>query len=192
VYVQGNPHHLHEYVPDELRAALAEHFAHLDLRRQHDWTTSALLDDAQAAADDVAAALDVRVAKIFGEPPGTETYTVALASRAPLPAVPAVAVLGAATEPRAWLEEITRLRNELGLKDPLIASLTDERDRARADVATLQDIEARLQAHHQTLLAQIEGLRGTLVSIRRSTVWRLTRPLRVAERLLRERRLRPR
>ena len=40
VYPEGNPHHVHEYTSDELATALAPHFSHVELRRQHDWLAS--------------------------------------------------------------------------------------------------------------------------------------------------------
>lgn len=187
VYVPGNPHHLHEYVPEELRAALERLFAHVDLRRQHDWMTSAVLDDGQVAVDAVDQKLDVRVAKAFAEQAGSEPYTIALASRQPLPRVSATAVLGAPAEVRSWLEELTRLRNELGLSEHMVAALTDERDRARADVATLQEIEARLREDSRALAADLERVRTALRDVHGSVSWRLTRPLRVAQRLWRQR-----
>ena len=63
VYPAGNPHHLHEYVPEELRSALAAHFEHVQLRRQHAWLASAVLDDEQAADASLQPRDDVRVAK---------------------------------------------------------------------------------------------------------------------------------
>ena len=71
VYTPGNPHHVHEYVPEELEAALRSRFEHVALFRQHPWlSTSIRGDDATTG--------DWRVASIGS--PGGETYTLALAS----------------------------------------------------------------------------------------------------------------
>lgn len=184
VYVRGNPHHIHEYVPQELRAALERCFAHVDLYRQHDWVTSAVLDDAQVAVDGVGEALDLRLAKVFGDRPGSETYTIALASRQALPVVAGTAVLGAAAEARAWLEELSQLRDDVGRNGHMITSLTVERDRARADVATLQDVEEQLRSDVNLLVGELAQVQTTVRAMRGSVSWRLTRPLRDVRRRL--------
>jgi 2-polyprenyl-3-methyl-5-hydroxy-6-metoxy-1,4-benzoquinol methylase len=184
VYVRGNPHHVHEYVPQELRAALERCFAHVDLYRQHDWMTSAVLDDAQVAVDGIGEALDLRLAKVFGERPGSEPYTIALASRQALPVVEGTAVLGAAAEARAWLEELSRLRDDVGRNGQMITSLTVERDRARAEVATLQDVEEQLRSDVNLLVGELEQVRTTIRAMRGSVSWRLTGPLRDVRRRL--------
>ena len=94
VYPPGNPHHLHEYVPEELRAALAAHFDHVELHRQHAWLASAVFDDEEAADDSMRERTDVRIAKGIGREPGSEPYTIALAGRAPLPESTSALVLG--------------------------------------------------------------------------------------------------
>ena len=45
VFTPGNPHHLHELTPDELREALGSRFGSVALRRQHTWMASGVLDD---------------------------------------------------------------------------------------------------------------------------------------------------
>ena len=45
VYIPGNPHHRHEFVPDELAETLSRRFTNVRLYRQDDWITSAVLDD---------------------------------------------------------------------------------------------------------------------------------------------------
>lgn len=164
VYPEGNPHHLHEFTPDELRAALAPHFAHVELRRQHDWIASAVLDDAAAASDDLSP-LDVATGKIVGLAPGAETYTLALASRAPLPVPAARLVLGSIDEVRDGLLAGARAKTALD------------------DVAYLQRVEAELRADNARLLEQVDHLRAALRAIHGSLAWRLTMPLRALRRL---------
>jgi SAM-dependent methyltransferase len=166
VYPAGNPHHLHEYVPDELRAALGARFANVELRRQHDWIASAVLADDQVA-DEGLADLRVEVAKAFGLDPGSETYTIALATRAVLPPAPGRVVLGGVGELREALE--------LAAQTPGL----------KADLANLQRIEAQLRDENAILLEQLEEVRATLRRIHASPLWRLTRPLRGLGRLRR-------
>ena len=178
VYPPGNPHHVHEYVPDELRAALTAHFAHVELRRQHDWLASAVLDDGQVAERLLRDLDEVSVGKVFPRVPDSERYTVALASALPLPGLPGRVALGGETEPRAWLQELRELR-------PLAEALTAERDHARGNVADLQAIEKRLRSENAQLLGELEQIRASLRSVHQSLSWRVTRPLRAGRKLRR-------
>jgi 2-polyprenyl-3-methyl-5-hydroxy-6-metoxy-1,4-benzoquinol methylase len=170
VYPEGNPHHLHEYTPEELRNALAVHFAHVDLRRQHDWVASAVLDDEQAADASLYDRSEIALAKAHGAAPETEPYTLALASRVPLPAPPGRVVLGGVEQIRAWLR-LQQLDRELA--------------QARADVAALQSVEGQLRSDNAVLLDQLEQVRSTLRGVHDSVSWRATRPLRALRRLRR-------
>jgi SAM-dependent methyltransferase len=166
VYPSGNPHHIHEYTHDELRRALGRVFAHVELHRQHDWVASAVLEDAGAGADALSDLHGVAVGKVVAMPPGSETYTVAVASREPLSSPPGRALLGGVDEIREWL----RLA-------PLLEACTDERDRARRDVATLAAENTMLQERSERVWRELHGVYG-------SPSWRITRPLRALARLL--------
>jgi SAM-dependent methyltransferase len=167
VYPAGNPHHLHEYTPEELSDALGKHFPHVELWRQHDWVASAVLDEEQAADASLRERPEVAVGKAHGVAPGTEHYTVALASSEPLPAVPGRVVLGGVEEFRAWVR-LHQLDRELA--------------QAKADVATLEGVEARLRSDNAVLLDQLDQVRTTLHRTQASLSWRVTRPLRALRR----------
>jgi SAM-dependent methyltransferase len=185
VYPPGNPHHVHEYVPEELLAALHRRFPQVELRRQHQWMASAVLDDEQAADDTLAERRDVRIAKVFGGEPASESYTLGLASHDPLPPVSSRVVLGAPAEVRTWLDELRTLREATDWSEKVIEARTLERDRARENIAGLQGVEAQLRSDNATLLADLERLRNTLRDIHGSLSWRATRPLRAVQRLRR-------
>ena len=75
------------------------------LVRQHNWLTSAILDDeafAAAGADH----LDVDVGKLQGRAPGAELYTLAVCSDEPVSVPPARALITHGLEVRRWIEEI--------------------------------------------------------------------------------------
>jgi 2-polyprenyl-3-methyl-5-hydroxy-6-metoxy-1,4-benzoquinol methylase len=163
VYPAGNPHHLHEYLPEELRSAVAAHFEHVQLRRQHAWLASAVLDDEQAADASLQPRDDVRVAKTLGRDPGSEPFTIALASREPLPATTGGVLLSALAD----------------------AALGAELEHARADIAALRLVEAGLRKDAATLLGELDDKRAELRSVYASVSWRLTEPLRRAKRLRR-------
>jgi 2-polyprenyl-3-methyl-5-hydroxy-6-metoxy-1,4-benzoquinol methylase len=174
VYPAGNPHHLHEYVPDELRAALAAHFEHVTLYRQHAWLASAVLDDEQAADASLQRREDVAVAKGKGREPGSEPYTIALASRVPLPATAGAVVLADVAD-AALGAELERTRQALARRE----------DRARTELDAMQRVEADLRQDAATLLRELDDKRAELRGVYASLSWRLTEPLRRVKRLRR-------
>jgi SAM-dependent methyltransferase len=108
VFPPGNPHHIHEYTPQELREALQSRFPAVELWRQHTWLASLLLgDDATAAGPD--ATLDLEARKLTPLEPGRELYTLAIAGAEPLPPLRGSAVLG---EP-AEIRELVLLEHEI-------------------------------------------------------------------------------
>jgi SAM-dependent methyltransferase len=184
VYPAGNPHHLHEYEPEELRAALEARFPHVELRRQHPWVASAVLDDEQVADGSLQAREDVLVSRSAPVTPGSEPYTVALASRRSLPSPPGRVVLAGAAD--------LSLKSELERASAVNAALTQERDTVRTDLAALQGVERDLRADNDTLLvaldearAELEARRAQMHEIYASRSWRVTKPLRAVQRRLR-------
>jgi ubiquinone/menaquinone biosynthesis C-methylase UbiE len=83
VYPPGNPHHVHEYTPEELESALTRRFGVVDLWRQHTWLASLLMDDATAAAG-VETEIQTSARKLAPLSGGTELYTVAVAGNTSL------------------------------------------------------------------------------------------------------------
>ena len=185
VYVPGNPHHVREYVPDELRDALARHFVQVELYRQHDWTATAILNDAQVKDESLSELHDVPVGKLLRRERGSEPYTIALAGRAPLPQMPGRVVLGGVAEIRAWLTELRTLREASHWSEQVIKARTLERDRARENVAGLERIEAQLRTENATLLSELEQVRTLMRDTVGSVSWRITQPLRALGRLRR-------
>ncbi len=118
VYPPGNPHHTHEYVPEEFKRALAGEFTNVRLYRQSPWLGAAVLDDEQSRAIGVEAELMLRVIKISSVEPGDEAFTIALASDGELPAPGAVALMGEPFEVRWWEEQ---LDEAIGERDREIA-----------------------------------------------------------------------
>lgn len=201
VYEPGNPHHLHEYTPGELREALERYFAHVELRRQANLIASAVMPDDVAAADGLDPVHDVRLAKCVELAAGRETYTLALAAHAPLPPDRATtAVATGLTEIRRWLELWDSQHAHLAEQGARLRRLEDEAvevraareellggeqalalaDRLRQD---LRDAREEIAALHERLARSSAAVAG----MQRSPSWRLTAPLRAAKRLLRRR-----
>lgn len=92
---EGNPHHVHELVPEEMDELLAPHFANVEIVHQHIWWASALLPD--SALGPVDGDLGGSLTRARGEQDelSSASFFVALASNAPLPSPGPVATLAA-------------------------------------------------------------------------------------------------
>ncbi|HEX2085296.1 MAG TPA: methyltransferase domain-containing protein [Solirubrobacteraceae bacterium] len=199
VYEPGNPHHVHEYTPGELQAALERFFPHVEVRRQANLIASAVMPDDVAAGDALEDVHDVRLAKCVALPPGRETYTLAMASHAALPPDRSTtAVATGLTEIRKWLElydeqhaavlerdaRIRRLEEADARVRAARAALVDgEQDRAR--VIMLREDLAAAEERCDELRAELDRAAATMAAMKRSPSWRLTAPLRAAKRVLR-------
>jgi 2-polyprenyl-3-methyl-5-hydroxy-6-metoxy-1,4-benzoquinol methylase len=155
VYPAGNPHHTHEFVPDELARVLATNFADVKLYRQSPWLAAAILDDQQSRAVGDEAELRLRAVKIASVEPGNEVFTVALASNAELPEPEALLQMGEPFEVRWWE---TRLNSAIHERDYARA----ERERQRNEQGrVLLEVEKKL-ASTQNEVAELRATEADL------------------------------
>ena len=126
-YPPGNPHHVREFTTSEFRALLAEAFPAVRLLAQHQWISSAVLEE----RDLEPGALSVRTVKADARRLGSETYTVALAGSGSLPELPAAAALTGTVEVRRWLEHFEGQQRMLADQADYLADL-GQRDRRAA------------------------------------------------------------
>jgi SAM-dependent methyltransferase len=164
----GNPHHLHEYVPAELRDSLARRFANVQLLRQHAWIASAVLDD-ETIAGRGEKPLEADVTKAGAIAPDEETFTLALASDGELPAPGRAVVLGPGVDQRAMAEASAFAASQ--------AQVMAEQGRR---IEELEAVRAGLAAAEQRLaeLPSLYASRAELDAIKGSPSWRWTAPLR--------------
>jgi SAM-dependent methyltransferase len=102
VIEQGNPHHTHEYTPEELRGELSARFENVHLERQQTWLTSMISPDDVLLETDPARTLDLAVRKLAAVPAGGERFTLAVASEGRLPTLGGLAMLTDTAELEAW------------------------------------------------------------------------------------------
>jgi SAM-dependent methyltransferase len=210
-YVPGNPHHVFEYAPDELRAALSARFPQVRLYRQQGLLGSAVLgpDDGASAGAPVPG-FEVTVAQP-GEA-GDETYVLALAGREPLPDPSPVMVTTGLVEVRRWVElyqeqqDVLRRQHEqiqnTQLQHEEIAALRARLREAEQELAVIPDLEEdaritreehdrlyRFERERSEMAARIEQLeqlaeRADRVNrgLQSSLSWRITKPLRALKR----------
>ncbi len=164
VYQEGNPFHTHEYTPPELQDALAARFANVRLERQQAWLASLVCDDEVLAEDDPERPLELDVRKVASVTAGGETFTLALASDAELPATGAVAILTDPAELDTWRERarsaeqhLSRSR-EAGVEAAAsYASISETHEATREELAAVQAAREREQRQHDE---REQALRG--------------------------------
>jgi 2-polyprenyl-3-methyl-5-hydroxy-6-metoxy-1,4-benzoquinol methylase len=209
VYPPGNPHHTHEYIPEELEKELASEFKNVELYRQSSWLTAAILDDQQSRAVGPDSALATKIIKLGSLAPGDEIFTIALASDAELPDAHPVALMSAPFEVRWWQERLETSQVE---HDGLLAKIDIERQEqgrallcaenelanAQNEIAQLHAAEADLKlwaAKQEELIRRREEVaedfenrlrqaERTMDEITDSLSWRITSPLRAVKRLM--------
>jgi O-antigen biosynthesis protein len=118
VYTPGNPHHVSEFLPEELEATLDRRFANVRLYRQHPWVGSLVTDDDGLALADPDVELSASVRKASGQTGGEEVYTIAAASNALVPELDRVMLVTGTVDLRAWQERVWELEQEVGRLTP--------------------------------------------------------------------------
>ncbi len=177
-YVAGNPHHVHEYEPEELKSALEQRFAHVRLARQHDWILSAILDDAAFESEDGAVIERFEVAKLVGRRPGEETYTLAVAGDRPFPDLDLVGLLTSPVELQRWVALYEEQHQALDRQHAGLSSAVTERDRARTERDQARAERDWARTERDAAMALVNGIEESLS-------WRATAPLRALKRRLR-------
>jgi O-antigen biosynthesis protein len=202
VYTPGNPHHVHEFQPEELESALNAHFPHVKLVQQHPWLASAITPYDGLAGD---ALTPLRTGRIEpGLPPGAETYVLAIASDAPQAALEPVAVMGDDFEVKWWQEQLAGMRRERDrvakaerqasedagtARDELralsrrVMELEQEAGRAAELQHVLDNLEAAYEDRVSAARAEADYMAGVIRDMKDSASWKVTAPLRALKRL---------
>jgi Methyltransferase domain len=146
VYPPGNPYHVHEMPPDELRAAVAARLPHLALHRQHLLVSSLICADGEHAS--AAGTLPVGAWSIAPLAPGHDPYSVAVASSTPLPPLRGIQALA----PSHQLDNLASLA----------ATLSEERERIHDDHQRVVGERQQLLGEREALHADVDRLTGAL------------------------------
>jgi SAM-dependent methyltransferase len=194
VYPEGNPHHVHEYLPDELEAAVRRVLPEVRLYRQHVWLASGLLAPGSAETG-----RDMAVGLLQPREPGEETYTIAVASAGEPPALSEDLALVDGFELKWWQEQLkatqergVELERELAVARPTDAELRAQLREYGQKLLSLERTAAQL-TEAQTQLQELHDERASLYTeldrrgrlldgLQSSVSWRITRPLRTAKR----------
>jgi hypothetical protein len=137
-----------------LVATVSGAFANVRTLRQHNWVASALFDDAAFAWDNPSQAAVASLRKLAGAAPGEELYTLVLAGHGDLPAtVPHLAV----TRSAAMRDLIEELHNERERAAAELASLQAENDAQADRIRELDAQVAWFDEHELNLRDSIES-----------------------------------
>lgn len=191
VYPPTNPHHHHEFLPQELAEEVGSRFSNVRLVRQHDYISSAILTDEAFTASGEMPLGELRVYKSMEGSVDREAFTLALASDGPLPDPPMVQIVTDTVELNEvfhlYREQEELLQRQLQYIHELEERLRDERDiqsrlieAEQNATGTAQLEEARMEIAHLT--ARLEGTKRLLDEVLASPSWRLTAPLRALKR----------
>jgi SAM-dependent methyltransferase len=182
VYAPGNPHHVYEFVPDELRDALASDFENVTLFGQHVFLASTIAR-AEQLRSGVTGACEVGV--MAAVTPGRETYTLAVASDQPVPELERLIALADGFELRWWHQELADAQARLAVEKQVAAEREAELQARilalEQEIAGVRELEHALEVADRELAVT----RRVMEDLTSSLSWRLTAPLRAAKRLLR-------
>jgi len=164
---------MHEHRPDDIAESLRRRFSEVRLYHQQSHVVSLVGDD--ASFDEPAREQDViaRVHELAGGRLGEKHYIVAAASDAELPGMDTMVSIGAPLENRSWHD--------------LVGSLQERVLIAEAEAAASAADARAARGHSARRLLQIqraEAGRREVAALEGSLSWRITRPLRLAPRML--------
>jgi hypothetical protein len=169
-YVTRNDFHVREYSPEELDALLAEHFTTRQRLYQHNWLTSAVVDEASLRAGGAERSLGVELYKTAQLEPGHELYSVMVCGE--------VARLPAGTGVLSGVHEAHRLEaNRLRWQERALAA----EDRARSfdeRASEAERLQRAWEARAREAERQAAEARSALEAVVESRVWRATAPIR--------------
>jgi SAM-dependent methyltransferase len=150
-YPAGNEHHVYEYTPDEFEREIGAVFPNVRLYRQHAWLASIVVQASKLAVSSRGSGVGAVLHALTDEAvEHEEMYTVAMASRGPLPETESYVVMGDPFELRWWSDQLELREADLDRGRDAQAEL--ER-RILVAERELESREQRLREVGQRLLA---------------------------------------
>jgi SAM-dependent methyltransferase len=190
VYPPGNPHHHHEFTPDELTSALGTRFTAVQLLRQQDFVTSAILSTPLFEAAPQEPLSELPLYKLAAQEAGAELFTIAIAGNGDLPTLRSLATMASHLAIDEWvsvsreqekaLQEHRRYIQELETRveerEHLESRLLETEQRLAQLPGMEQELERLKPVERELVVTQAE-----LLSVKSSFSWRITQPLRNAK-----------
>lgn len=161
----SNQFHVREFTHDEFLALLCRRFPSVRVLYQHNWTTSALLEEADFRERSGDRPLDLSFYKVMDRAPGEELYTVAVCGRE----IAGLSVAEVAVA--AGTDEAHALANRVLEAEQVARDWHREYERA-------EDTAERWHGEFEQAKLTAERWHAEYQAIVRSRAWRLTVPLR--------------
>jgi SAM-dependent methyltransferase len=172
-YPPGNPHHVHELSPGELRDALAARWANVGLLYQDLWLFSSV-EPAETLEQREGLSYPGGLGRVSGPAPDEAIYAIGIASDGEMPDLDPVAYIGGGVDITSWIDKVTRFDAvEQELRDALQQIKELELDRGK-----LRERAGALEFDVEYLQGERDHLNRALELVYSSKSWRLTAPLR--------------
>ena len=152
-YPEGNPHHVFEYLPAELRAEVGAVFLNVALYRQDAWLASMITSDEGLATRDPSRDAPIAVRIAPARAPSEMSFAVVAASDAELPALADRSVFGDPFEVRWWQDQQAAATDAVG-------DARRELERARREVAESLDAATRARTERDQVRGELERARA--------------------------------
>jgi SAM-dependent methyltransferase len=176
-YPSGNPHHVFEYLPEELRAEVRSHFANVAAFRQDAWLASSIC---AGGGVDAGECRDLEVVFPSDREPGSEPFSIVAASDGQLPSITDTCALGDPFEVRWWHDQQSEARHEVeALRAELERARLEARDAARTltELETKRAFELEAVREAQTELANMTEAhaeaQAVIQEVQHTRAWRL-------------------
>jgi SAM-dependent methyltransferase len=192
-----NPHHHHEFLPQELAEEMDKRLRNVRLMRQQNYLASGILTDEAYAERDRGPVEALQVYKLLAGSADCETFTLALASDGPLPEPPMVTTLTGTVDLADIFDFFEKQEAQLRMHGRRIYELEQqlvdyqevkerliEAEQGLDRVEFEDRLEEQLEAEIARVRAPLEATQRILDDVVSSPSWRLTAPLRAAKRLL--------
>jgi len=158
-YLVDNPFHVREFEHEEFVALLEQRFAKVRLLFQHNWLTSAVLEEGELAQADGETPVPVELTKVAAVGPGDELYLVAVCG-----------------------DEV-----DVGLQSVGVMAGTDEAHELARRLLEAERTATHWYNAHRDAMGVIENKVAAIDSMRSTWTWRATKPFRLLTRLRRGR-----
>ncbi len=173
-YLVPNEFHTREFTHEEFVQLLTLRFPSVRLMYQHNWTSSAVLEDAAFQEHSGNQPLDVTLYKVAEGSPGRELYTIALCGAPAADATVKQVAVAASTD------EAHTLANRLLEAERVAQKWHAEYERAEKTATLWHD-------EYEGAKRVVDSWHDRYQEVVQSRTWRLTAPLRTLARLIRRR-----
>jgi hypothetical protein len=179
-YPAGNPHHVSEFVPDELRDYLTSLFSNVKLYRQDSLLASTISEAETPPPSDLDSERELPAHFGTELAPGAQPYFLIAASNGELPTFRNRAAFGDLFEVKWWEEEQRRLANLFAEAQANLAKLKHEVELVRTRARKAETALLKLEAERAVEIEQVEAAKAayveaheTIQAMHQTKVWRL-------------------